>query len=63
MPTLMKTLFRIDADKSEINRIMNDPVGYGKVWREFQTDTKPSYWVVWPFSTSKGWCERLTGNL
>ena len=58
-----ETLFRKDADKSEIARIMNDPDGYGKVWREFQTESKPAYWVVWPFSTSKGWCERLTGNL
>jgi glycosyltransferase involved in cell wall biosynthesis len=57
------TLFRKDADKNEVTRIMRDPDGYGKIWREFQTDTKPSYWVVWPYSTSKGWCERLTGNL
>ena len=58
-----ETLFRKDADKNEIQRVMNDPDGYGKVWREFQTETKPTYWVVWPFSTSKGWCERITGNL
>ena len=58
-----ETLFRQDADKNEIQRVMNDPDGYGKVWREFQTETKPTYWVVWPFSTSKGWCERITGNL
>jgi hypothetical protein len=58
-----ETLFRKDADKGEIDRIMKDPDGYGKVWREFQTETKPTYWVVWPYSTSKGWCERITGNL
>ena len=58
-----ETLFRKDADKNEIQRVMNDPDGYVKVWREFQTETKPTYWVVWPFSTSKGWCERITGNL
>jgi len=58
-----ETLFRKDADKHEIGRIMNDPDGYGKVWREFQTETKPTYWVVWPYSESKGWCERLTGTL
>jgi hypothetical protein len=28
-----------------------------------QTENKPKYWVVWPYSTSKGWCERITGNL
>ena len=58
-----ETIFRKDADKGEIQRMMNDPDGYCKVWREFQTTHKPKYWVVWPHSESKGWCERLTGNL
>ena len=58
-----ETLFRKDADINEINSMMNDPDGYCKVWRDFQTTHKPKYWVVWPFSTSKGWCERITGNL
>jgi hypothetical protein len=57
------TLFRKDADKNEINMMKNDPDGYCKVWREFSTDVKPKYWVVWPHSESKGWCERLSGNL
>lgn len=57
------TLYRKDADKEEINRLFNDPDKYCKIWREFITSHKPSYWVVWPYSTSKGWCERLTGNL
>jgi len=58
-----ETIFRKDADKGEIARMMNDPDGYCKVWREFQTAHKPKYWVVWPHSESKGWCERITGNL
>jgi glycosyltransferase involved in cell wall biosynthesis len=58
-----ETIFRKDADKSEIRQVMNDSDGYGKLWREFQVESKPSYWVVWPYSTSKGWCNRLTGNL
>jgi hypothetical protein len=57
------TLYRKDADANEINMMKNDPDGYCKVWREFPTTAKPKYWVVWPFSKSKGWCERLTGNL
>jgi hypothetical protein len=57
------TIFRKDSDVNEINGYFNDPDGYCKVWREFQTTIKPKYWVVWPYSTSKGWCERLTGNL
>jgi hypothetical protein len=58
-----ETLYRLDADPGEISRMKNDPDGYCKVWRQFQTVTKPKYWVVWPYSTSKGWCERITGNL
>jgi Glycosyltransferase (GlcNAc) len=58
-----ETLYRQDALPGEINRILNDPDGYGKIWRTFDTNKKPSYWVVWPHSESKGWCERLTGKL
>ena len=58
-----ETIYRKDADIDEINRMMSDPDGYCKVWREFQTTIKPKYWVVWPYSTSKGWCDRITGNL
>jgi hypothetical protein len=58
-----ETIFRKDADKNEIVNMMRDPDGYCKVWRDFQTTHKPKYWVVWPYSTSKGWCNRLTGNL
>ena len=57
------TIYRKDADINEINMMKNDPDGYCKVWREFPTTTKPKYWVVWPFSKSKGWCNRLTGTL
>lgn len=58
-----QTIFRKDADKDEIKIMMSDPDGYCKVWREFPIDEKPSYWVVWPYSKSKGWCDRLTGTL
>ena len=58
-----ETIYRKDADKSEINQMMNDPDGYCKVWREFPTTELPSYWVVWPHSESKGWCDRITGQL
>jgi hypothetical protein len=57
------TIFRKDADKDEIKRLKTDPEGYCKIWREFNAIEKPSYWVVWPHSDSKGWGERITGNL
>jgi hypothetical protein len=58
-----ETLHRQDADINEINRMMNDPDRYCKIWREFNTSEKPKYWVVWPHSKSKGWCDRITGEL
>jgi hypothetical protein len=58
-----ETLYRRDADPAEISRMMSDPDGYCKIWREFNTSEKPKYWVVWPHSISKGWCDRITGNL
>lgn len=58
-----ETLYRKDADKSEIQRMLNDPDKYCKIWREFNCESKPKYWVVWPHSESKGWGERITGNL
>ena len=57
------TMYRLDATKEEIKRMKNDPDGYCKVWRQFDTLKKPKYWVVWPHSESKGWCERITGTL
>jgi hypothetical protein len=56
-------IYRKDSDKNEINRLMLDKDGYCKIWREFNTSVKPKHWVVWPYSSSKGWCERITGNL
>ena len=58
-----ETLYRKDADKNEITAMMSDPDRYCKIWRDFQTTKQPKNWVVWPHSESKGWCDRLTGNL
>jgi len=58
-----ETLYRLDADENEIRRVMNDPDGYCKIWREFNTEETPTYWVVWPHSKSKDWCDRITGRL
>jgi hypothetical protein len=58
-----ETIFRQDADPNEINSKYNDPDGYIKVWRSFHTETKPTKWVVWPYSTSKGWCDKIESYL
>ena len=57
------TISRKDADREEIRRVRSDPDGYCKIWREFQTSSQPTKWVVWPYSTSKGWCERIEGKI
>ena len=58
-----ETLFRRDADQTEISMMLKDPDRYCKIWREFNTTEKPKYWVVWPHSVSKGWRDRITGQL
>jgi hypothetical protein len=56
-------IYRQDADKQEVIRMKNDPDGYCKVWRTFETATKPKSWIVWPHSISKGWANPITGQI
>jgi glycosyltransferase involved in cell wall biosynthesis len=56
-------IYRKDADVNEIRMMKNDPDGYCKVWRSFDTVKKPHKWVVWAHSEKHGWGERLTGVL
>jgi hypothetical protein len=56
-------MFRQDADPEEIKRMKNDPDGYCKVWRSFETLQRPSSWLVWPHSVSKGWADPITGKI
>ena len=58
-----ETIFRQDADIHEINRMKNDPDGYSKVWRTFNITDKPTKWIVWPYSISAGWCDKIEGTI
>ena len=58
-----ETLYRKDSTEEDIKNYFNDPDKYCKIFLEFQTEDKPDYWVVWPHSKSKGWCDRLTGKI
>jgi len=58
-----KDVFRKDADKDEINRMFNDPDKYCKVWREFNAESLPYSWIVWPHSVSKGWADPINGTI
>ncbi len=58
------TLHRKDIGEDEIKGMMADPnEQWCKIWREFQVEEKPAYWVVWPHSKSKGWCDKIQTNL
>ena len=57
------TINRLDLNKDEVKQLQKDTTGVCKIWREFQTAEKPSYWVVWPYSSSKGWCDKIEGKL
>ena len=57
------TIYRKDATPDDIQRYMNDPDKYCKIFVECQTDIKPDNWVVWPHSISKDWCERIAGKI
>lgn len=58
-------IYRHDADKQEIQRMLSIPVETDKfvhVWRNFYSDNPPVKWIIWPHSEGKGWMERLMGE-
>jgi hypothetical protein len=56
-------VLRSDAEKDEIATITSGTNSTYEIWREVYPFKKPKYWVLWPHSLSKGWCERITGNI
>lgn len=56
-------IYRKDADIKEIKNIKNSTDGWGKIWRTFNTHTKPAKWIVWPHSISQGWMDRIEGKI
>jgi hypothetical protein len=58
-----ETLYRKDADKREVQQILNSSNNHGTLWRTFHMTDEVTTWVIWPYSTSKGWCERITGKI
>lgn len=56
-------LYRKDADKKEIDILMNNTDFYIKLWREFPASEQPKSWIVWPHSVSQGWLDPITGIL
>jgi hypothetical protein len=56
-------LHREDALPDEIKRLMTDPDRFCRLWRNFNTVTRPYKWIVWPHSKSDGWVNRMEGTL
>lgn len=54
-------VYRQDSSVEEINNLIkSDPNDqFIHIWREYTDNKQPSHWRVWPYSTSKGWCERI----
>ena len=56
-------LHREDALPDEIKRMMTDPDKFCRLWRNFNTVTRPYKWIVWPHSEKEGWVNRMEGTL
>ena len=57
------TLHRQDMNSDEIKTALSTSDDFIKIWRTFNTEKKPFKWVVWPHSESKGWLNKIEGNL
>jgi hypothetical protein len=55
-----ETLHRQDIAADEIKRYQDSKDDYYKIWREFSTETQPDHCVIWPYSKSKQWCDKIT---
>ena len=54
---------RIDLNETEVKNLLNTTETFIKVWRTFEVEKKPSKWIVWPYSESKGWLDKIEGKL
>jgi hypothetical protein len=54
-------IFRQDAGKEEIDNVLNTSKTdqFIHIWREYEDSKLPYSWRVWPYSKSKGWCDRI----
>lgn len=52
-------LHRQDMNSNDIKNVLNTTDQFIKIWREFNTEKKPTKWVVWPHSKSNGWLNKI----
>lgn len=53
--------FRQDCDSNVIKSLLNENPDdkFIHIWREYNDNEQPHSWRVWPYSESKGWCDRI----
>jgi hypothetical protein len=56
-------IYREDVDKTELDKIEMTVEGNYKIWRSIKENKIPHKWIVWPYSTSNGWCEKIEGYI
>lgn len=60
-----KDMYRQDVSRDDILRMKNECESSKKyrIHRNFSTKKRPSDWMVWPYSKSKGWLDQIVGHL
>lgn len=51
--SLDKVIHQQDALRAEINQLLNAHTKTIEIWREFEYDSPPTYWLVWPQSENR----------
>jgi hypothetical protein len=54
-------VYRKDCDENEIKAVLNSDLNdkFVHIWREYEASEQPHSWRVWPYSRTKGWCDRI----
>lgn len=54
-------LYRQDMDTNEFNHLMNELPNdqFIHIWRQYEDIKQPHSWRVWPYSSSKGWVDKI----
>jgi hypothetical protein len=58
-----KELYRLDVGKEEIDNLLNTDDKFCRIYREFDYISQPTKWLIWPYSASKGWRDKIECEL
>jgi len=57
-------VYRKDIDKNELKVLLsNESEDHFTVCREFTSVVKPTKWILWPHSESKGWLDKMENKI